>query len=101
MTTWLLERTLSTSFSVQVDQTTARLVLKEKHVGELAEAMRNYSPQQALIKQYEQEHKEAQEACRKYEQEVGKSSREELNRKKEEKRDEEEEKRRKMEEELR
>ena len=66
----------------EIQDTNARLELKEKQLKEIAEAMRSYSPVEELRKKYELEAKQAKEEAEKYRRDVMKKMQEELERRK-------------------
>jgi len=49
-----------------VEQTSGRLDLKERHLQELADIVKQHSPDKELVKQYEADAKDATEKARKY-----------------------------------
>ena len=51
---------------LEVEQTSGRLDLKERHLQELADIMKQYSPEKELVKQYQADAKEAADKARKY-----------------------------------
>lgn len=85
-----------TTPQLEVQQTHARLSLKEKQLGDLADAMRKYSPTEALTKQYEAEARKAAEEARKYKEDVMKKMQAELERRKREQKEREEERKSKI-----
>ena len=85
---------------LDIEETNARLSLKEKQLKDLAEAMRTLNPVEALAHQYEEDAKKAEEEARRYREETLRKMNEELERQKREMTDKEEEKKRKMAEQL-
>ena len=81
----------------EVDQMNARLQLKEKQLRELADAMRNLSPEEALALQYDEQARRAAEEARRYNEDIARKVHEEMEKAKAEKLRKEEEKKRNME----
>ncbi|CAH1270801.1 Hypp4442 [Branchiostoma lanceolatum] len=83
--------------SLQIDHAHARLELREKQLKELADAMKNLSPEQAaLIEEYAQDAEKAAEAARDFRETKMKELNQEMERIKEEKRRKEEDRKKKL-----
>ncbi|XP_078608959.1 uncharacterized protein LOC144880579 isoform X5 [Branchiostoma floridae x Branchiostoma japonicum] len=83
--------------SLQIDHAHARLELREKQLKELADAMKNLSPEQAaLIEEYAQDAEKAAEAARDFRETKMKELNQQMEKIKEEKRRKEEERKRKL-----
>lgn len=79
-----------------IEQTHARLKLKEKQLQELADAMKKYSPTEALHKRYLEDAKLAAEEAERYKNDVLRKMREDLERRMAEQKRLEEERRKKL-----
>ena len=85
---------------VNVDQSEARLLMKERHLAELSDLMKQYSQKPQLVKQYEADAEEAREQARRF-AEIARKSREEFEKMKARKRQLAEERKRALDEEIR
>ena len=86
---------------LEIEHTNARLSLREQQLRELADAMSNMlGPEAALLRQYEEDAKRAEEEAREYRQNMMKKLQEQLDREKERKRQEEQNKKKMMEQKL-
>ena len=81
---------------LDIEETNARLTLKEKQLKDLAEAMRTLTPVEALSQQYEEDARKAEEEARRYRDDILKKMNQELELQKKNITDSEEEKKRKM-----
>jgi len=80
----------------KIQETHARLQLKEKQLNELAEAMKQYSPKDVLYKKYQEDAHLATDEAKRYRDDVWKKMQEEFERRKAEQRERENEKQRKL-----
>lgn len=97
MTTKLLEQAEKEMTPQQkIHETHARLNLKDKQLNELADAMKQYSPKDALYKKYQEDAKLAKDEARRYHDDVFKKMQEEYERRRAEQKQREEEKQRKL-----
>lgn len=70
---------------INVDQSEARLLMKERHLAELSDLMKKHSQKPELVKQYEADAEHAREQARRF-AEIARKSREEFERMKAKKR---------------
>lgn len=82
---------------LEIEETNARLLLREKQLKELADAMKTLTPVDELTQQYANDAQKAEEEAKRYREEMLKRMQEEMEEKKRKLAEEEEAKRRKME----
>lgn len=82
---------------LEIEDTNSRLLLREKQLNDLADAMKKLTPAEELQQQYTEDAKKAEEEAKRYQDEVLRKMREEMEEKRKKMQEDEERKRRKME----